>query len=83
MKNIIVFYKEKEELIGLIFLTIGILLVFSWCIFVFSFVLAFGSNGDEGDIVRYGILFIKNYPIMAIISLLYAGFTVYKLKNIF
>ncbi len=83
MKNIIVFYKEKEELIGLIFLTIGILLVFIWCIFAFSFVLALGSNGDEGDIVKGGVFLIKNYPIMAIISLFYAGVTVYKLKNIF
>jgi hypothetical protein len=66
-----------------LFFVIGLALIAWWGLFLFSFILALGQDGDPGDLARWGVYLIKEKTLVSILSLIYAGFTAYKLKRSF
>ena len=72
----------KKIIRNLLFL-IGLALIAWWALFLFSFILALGQDGDPGDLARWGVYLIKEKTLVSILSLIYAGFTAYKLKRSF
>ena len=71
------------KIIYWIFFVIGLALIAWWGLFLFSFILALGQDGDPGDLARWGVYLIKEQTLISVLSLLYAGFTAYKLKEYF
>ena len=71
----------KKIIRNLLFL-IGLALIAWWALFLFSFILALGQDGDPGDLARWGVYLIKEKTLVSILSLIYAGFTAYKLKKL-
>ena len=65
-----------------LFFVIGLALIAWWGLFLFSFILALGQDGDPGDLARWGVYLIKEQTLISVLSLLYAGFTAYKLKKL-
>ena len=66
-----------------LFFVIGLAFIAWWGLFLFSFILALGQDGDPGDLARWGVYLLKEQTLISILSLIYAGFTAYKLKEYF
>ena len=78
-----VFSEENKQVIGYLLIIIGSVFLIWWCIFSFSFILAIGSNGDQGDIVRGGVYLLKEKTIFSLVTIVWASFVGYKLSKIY
>jgi len=71
-----------KKFLYFLFFVIGLALIAWWGLFLFSFILALGQDGDPGDLARWGVYLLKEQTLISILSLIYAGFTAYKLKKL-